>query len=476
MKKAHVMFFLILMLVFTPLFCEGMPEYTWLQNQAKSVQAPQQMDQISQDMSSLTSLYRYVDAIYYKDVDKTAVKEAMAEAMLEALGDKYSFYVPAKEAENYSEESTGKYGGIGVYLVKQNPTNIDSNDPSTYMITIESPFRGAPAERAGLRSGDMIGAIDGEKVDSMTSTEASKKLRGTPGTTVKLTVYRDGTSFDVTLTRELVNTPVIEHTMLDGGIGYISISQYTSDTSTQLLNALSDLKTKGLKSLIIDLRNNGGGEVDAAMKSANAFLPRGSVIVTMEGRKGTNSSQRYTASGNTQVPQDMPIVLLVNGGSASSSEIFAAALRDNHRATLIGTKTFGKGIFQSVFAYGDGYVQLTTGRYYTPSGESIHEKGIQTDIEVEDFTVPKDQIEAYSALLKDEAASKFVNDNPDFTEANIQKFITQQKETGIDEMVLRILVRNAYYTKTMKYEDIPIVDTQYDPPLVRAIQFLTTGE
>lgn len=117
-------------------------------------------------MSSLTSLYRYVDAIYYKDVDKSAVKEAMTEAMLEALGDKYSFYVPASEAENYSEESTGKYGGIGVYLVKQNPQNSDPNNPDTYMITIESPFRGAPAERAGLRSGDMIGAIDGEKVNS----------------------------------------------------------------------------------------------------------------------------------------------------------------------------------------------------------------------------------------------------------------------------------------------------------------------
>ncbi|MFA6774818.1 MAG: S41 family peptidase [Sphaerochaetaceae bacterium] len=475
MKKTRVIFFFIVLLVFSPLFCEGMPEYSTLQKKTQSTQESQSVDQISTDMSSLTSLYRYVDAIYYKDVDKSAVKEAMTEAMLEALGDKYSFYVPASEAENYSEESTGKYGGIGVYLVKQNPQNSDPNNPDTYMITIESPFRGAPAERAGLRSGDMIGAIDGEKVNSLTSTEASKKLRGTPGSSVTLTVYRGNTSFDVTLTRELINTPVIESTMLDDGIGYISISSYTSDTSSQLLDALHDLKAKGLKSLIIDERNNGGGEVDTAMKCANAFLPQGSVIVTMEGRKGTNTKQRYTASGNQQVSSDMPIVLLVNGGSASSSEIFAAALHDNKRATLIGTKTFGKGIFQSVFTYGDGYIQLTTGRYFTPNGECIHEKGIEPDITVEDFIVPDTQIEAYSTLIKDDATGKFIKDNPDFTEANMQKFVGQEKETGIDATILKILIRNAYYNKTMKYEDIPIVDTEYDPPLMRAIKYLKTG-
>jgi len=426
-------------------------------------------------MSSLASLYRYVDAIYYKDVDKTAAKEAMAKAMLESLGDKYSFFIPANEADNYTEESTGKYGGIGVYLVKQNPNNIDPNDPSTYMITIESPFRGSPAELAGLRSGDMIGAIDNEKVNMMTSTEASKKLRGTAGTDVKLTVYRGNQSFDVTLTRQVINTPVIESTMLDDHIGYISISSYTLDTSTQLLNALRELKAKNMRALIIDERNNGGGEVDNAMKCANAFLSQGKTIVTLEGRKGTNSSQKYTASGATQVPADLPVVLLVNGGSASSSEIFAAALHDNKRATLIGTKTFGKGIFQSVFAYSDGYVQLTTGRYFTPNGICIHETGIEPDIKVEDFTVPEGQIEAYGKLLKEDATSKFIKANPDFTDANLQKFVDENKGTGIDEIILKILVRNAYYNKTMKYEDIPIVDTENDPPLARAIQYLKTG-
>lgn len=432
-------------------------------------------DTIQDDMNSLTLLYRYVDSLYYEDVDKQAVKEKMATALLDALGDKYSFYTPADESEDYEEEITGKYGGIGVYLSKPSPANIDPDDPTTYLVMIDSPFKGSPAQRAGLHSGDLIEAIDGKPVRDMTSSEASKAVRGEPGTDVTLSVVRDDQKFDITLTRESIDHPVIDGGMVTPTIGYISILSYTSTTSSQLLDQIRELKGKGMERLILDERYNGGGNVNEALQAADIFLPAGKTLVTMEGRKGTNTKQRYVSAGSQPIGQNIPLVVLVNGGTASSSEIFAAALHDNGRATLIGTKTFGKGIYQTVFPFGDGFVQLTTGHYYTPNGINIHGTGIEPDIEVADIKVPDDQIPAYEQLMKDKAARNFVKDHPGYSIENVQAFADQEKDRGLDEAILKVLVRNEYYAGTSR-DDLPVADPLYDPPLKRAIEFLEEGK
>lgn len=434
-----------------------------------------QTDQIQQDMSSLTMLYRYVDSLYYEDVDKQVVKESLATAMLDALGDKYSFYTPKDETEDYEEQISGKYGGIGVYLSKPSPKNIDPDDPSTYMVTIDSPFKGSPAQRAGLISGDMISAIDGEPVRDMTSSEASKKVRGEAGTEVTLTIVRDDSSFDITLVRETIDSPVVEGTMLEDHIGYIAVSSYTTDVSQQFLEKVRELKGQGMESLIIDERNNGGGNVNEALKMADIFLPSGATIVTMEGRKGTNSNQRYVSDGSQQIGQNLPVVILINGGTASASEIFAAALHDNDRATLIGTKSFGKGIFQTVFPFGEGYVQLTTGHYYTPKGINIHGTGIEPDIESADTKLAEDQIPAYEQMMKEKAPQEFVKTHPEYTMEHVQEFVEENKERGIDEAILKVLVRNEYYSKR-RLSEMPVADPAYDSQLARAISFFVQGQ
>ncbi len=431
-------------------------------------------DQILKDMNSLAMLYRYVDALYYEEVDKEVVKESLATALLDALGDKYSFYTPKEDSEEYQEQISGKYGGIGVYLSKPSPKNIDPEDPSTYMVTIDSPFKGSPAQRAGLLSGDMISAIDGENVRDMTSSEASKKVRGEAGTDVTLTVVRDESTFDLTLTREIIDSPVVESTMLEHHIGYIAVSNFTSDVTQQFLEAIRTLKAQGVECLIIDERYNGGGDVNEALKMADIFLPPGKTIVTMEGRKGTNTKQSYISEGSQQIGQNLPVVIIVNGSTASSSEIFAAALKENGRATLIGTKTFGKGIFQTVFPFGEGYVQLTTGHYYTPNGINIHGTGIEPDIIVEDARIADDQIPAYEKLMKEKAPWTFVKENPEYTMENVQTFAEMHKESGLDEHILKVLVRNEYYTRR-HLQEMPVADPSYDPPLRRAIEFLNKG-
>lgn len=442
---------------------------------ASGLPSSTQTDKIATDMASLTSLYRYVDSIYIDEVDKQKMFDDLASALIASLDDPYSFYVPPSEAKQYQEDTTGMYGGIGTYLNKPSPDSKDPADPASYMITIISPFPGSPAQRAGLMAGDLISHIDGEKVDDLTSYEASMKLRGEPNTPVTITVYRKGTSFDLTLNREPITTPTVDSAVIEGNIGYIILSEFTPQTGSQLLEHVQKLMKQNITGLIIDERNNSGGAVDGAMQSANIFLKDGQTLVTIQGKKGTNRDQRYVATGNMVVPQTLPIVILANGGSASSSEIFAAAMKDNGRATLIGTKTFGKGIVQDVFKFGDGFAQVTTAHYYTPKGENIHKKGIEPDIQVDDAQIRDEEIPAYEQLMTDKVISTYVQEHPDATDQNIIAFAEENKDRGINADALKLLVRNEYLSK-IPYDQRPIADPTFDNQLKRAVQFIQEGK
>jgi carboxyl-terminal processing protease len=287
-------------------------------------------------------------------------------------------------------------------------------------------------------------------------------------------VYRNGTSFDLTLVRERITTPTVDSGIIDGNIGYIQLSEFTPQTGKQLLEHVQKLQKQGIVGLVIDERNNSGGAVDGAMQSANIFLDEGKTLVTIQGKKGTMRDQRYISTGRAEVPTSLPIVILTNGGSASSAEIFAAAMKDNGRATLIGSKTFGKGIVQDVFRFGEGFAQVTTAHYYTPNGENIHELGIEPDIAVEEVKLSDEQIPAFEQLMTDNIISTYVKDNPEPSEENIRRFASLNKDKGIDENILTLLVRNEYLSK-MPYDKRPIADPLFDTTLNRAVQFIRTG-
>lgn len=473
MKRLSLLLIVFLMLL--PLFAGGSAEQLLAAPASSLFSSDRTTDTIGSDIASLERLYRYVDSIYIEEIDRTKMFNDLASALIASLDDPYSFYVPPTKAKEYQEGTSGVYGGIGTYLSKPSPESKDINDPATYMITIVSPFPGSPAQRAGLLAGDLISHIDGEEVDAMNSYEASNKLKGDPNTTVTVTVYRGGTSFDLTLVRERITTPTVDSGVIEGDIGYIALSEFSPQTGTQLLEHVRKLQEQGIVALIIDERNNSGGAVDGALQSANIFLEEGAKIVTIQARKGTRRDQRYLATGKAAFPSDLPIAILVNGGSASSAEIFAAAMQQNGRATLVGSKTFGKGIVQDVFRFGEGFAQVTTAHYYTPEGENIHEKGIEPDIVVDDITIADEEIGAYEQLMKEKVVSTYVKENPEPTEENIRRFGSIYSERGINADVLNLLVRNEYLSK-MEYEKRPIADATFDAQLKRAVQFIRTGQ
>ncbi|MCH3917665.1 MAG: S41 family peptidase [Spirochaetia bacterium] len=429
---------------------------------------------ITNNFNNLEYLYRVLDQISLNPLDSKKAMDDMTKALVASIGDEYSFFVPEEDAEDYKENITGIYEGIGTYLIKYDPSMKKASDKETYMIKITSPFPGGPTERAGLRAGDLIGEIDGKPVDDLTANEASKQLRGKAGTKVELTIWRGEKSFKVTVTRAVVKTPTVEKAVIHGHIGYLIINQFTSQTSQQATEALKDILEENIDALVIDLRNNGGGDVQSCKDIADLFLDHKLIMSERyNGKVSKEPSEIYSGKGVT-VPRDLPVVILVNGGTASASEILTGALRDNGRATVIGSKTFGKGIEQQVLPFNGGYLQVTIAHYYTPSGKDIHKKGIQPDIEVPEKDYDEKQLQAMMDLRNDNVLSDFIKENSDYTKENIEKFAKLHADSVLDHDTLCLLIRNEYLYE-MDYSDRPVYDLDYDPVLIKAVDFLEKG-
>lgn len=320
----------------------------------------------------INELTAYVDTYFYEDVDREDLRDGLYSGLLEGVGDKYSVYYNAEEYQQMQIDTTGKYYGIGAGLTQ---------DQDTMVVTISKVYEGTPSEAAGLMAEDIILSVDDIDAASMEVTELVKNIRGEEGTTVHLEIYRPATgeylSFDVE--RANVVLPSISSEMLSDGIGYIRIESFESETASQFELALADLESQGMESLIVDLRYNGGGLLDAVVQILDDVLPEG-LLVYVEDKNGKR--QEYYSSGDTQI--DYPLAVLINESSASASEIFAGAIKDYEYGTLIGTKTYGKGIVQTIFPLEDGdALKLTTARYFTPKGNYIHGVGIEPDIELD---------------------------------------------------------------------------------------------
>lgn len=341
----------------------------------------QQLDVFSESLAVVE--HKYVEDKEFKDLIYGAMR-----GLLGSL-DSYSQFLTPDEYKDLLVETEGRFGGLGIEITIKDG-----------LLTIVSPIEDTPAWNAGLKAGDIIVKIDGEVTKDITLHDAVKKMRGTPGTKITITVLheKDRKIEDVTITRGIIKIDDIKRPMiLEDGIGYVKIAEFRETTNKDLTRALNDLQKEGMRGLIIDVRNNPGGLLDSAVKVSSQFLQDGKVVVSTKSRG--EEEQFYKAIPLGSKILGIPLVVLINKGSASGSEILASALRDNNRAVLLGETTFGKGSVQTVIPLSDGSaMRLTTSKYYTPNGTSIHETGVDPDIVVEQKEVEATNDDVFEEL------------------------------------------------------------------------------
>ena len=320
----------------------------------------------------MDTILQYMDYYYNGEIDMDAMYDAMLHAAVSSLGDPYSVYYSPEEYSALLESSSGVYSGIGATI---------SQDMTTKAMTIVTPFTNSPAYNAGLCSGDQIVAVDGESVIGEDLSDVVTKIKGLEGTTVNITVLRDGQEITFTVKRARIEVEFVSYKMLDDKIGYILVSEFEETTADQFSAAIADLQKKGMKGLVVDIRNNPGGLYNIVCDMLDRILPKGSLLVYTEDKYGRKAYE-YAETTDTV---DIPIAVIVNGNSASASEIFSGALQDYGKAVIVGTQSFGKGIVQSVIPimYDGSGVKLTSSRYFTPNGVCIHGTGITPDVVVE---------------------------------------------------------------------------------------------
>jgi len=359
-------------------------------------QQKQKADDLYKELELFSDAISVIRADYVEEKTSKDLIYGALKGMLSSL-DPYSQFM---DPDTYSEmkvETEGEFGGIGIEITLKDD-----------LLTIISPIDDTPAYKAGIKAGDKIVKIDGSTTKDLTLIDAVKKLRGKPGTDVTIIVLRESDKklLEFTITRAIIKIESIKKAeMLEPGIGYIRLTEFQENTPKDMSNALKKLEAEGLKGLILDLRNNPGGLLDVAVDVGGKFIQEGKIVVSTKGRVEGQNIEFKSRNKNNHL--DYPIVVIINGGSASASEIVAGALQDYKRAILLGTKSFGKGSVQTVVPMPDGSgIRLTTSKYFTPNGRSIHGLGIMPDIVVEyEEKSPKDkevdkEVEKEAALLE----------------------------------------------------------------------------
>ncbi len=326
---------------------------------------------VTQDVATkLDNLDAILNAYYYEDVDKEAEKDALYYGIMESVGDPYTCYYNEEEIAQLYEDLAGKFEGIGAYIHK----DVDAD-----YCTIQSLIPNSPAAESELEPDDIIIKVDGTDTYGMTLNEVVSMIRGDAGTSVVLTIKRGDEEKEITIVRDKVETVSATYEALDNGIGLITITEFNDNTYEFFKEAKQQFIDNGDTALILDLRGNPGGNLDTVVNIAQEILPQGLVVYT-EDKYGKR--EEYKCDGKKEM--NVPIVVLVDGSSASASEILAGAIKDHNKGTLIGTTTFGKGIVQKLISLSDGTaVKITVSKYYTPNGVNIHGTGIEPDIEVE---------------------------------------------------------------------------------------------
>jgi len=319
------------------------------------------------------AIYNTIDDYYLNEIDNDKIQNGIYKGMVDSLGDPYTVYYNSEEYKQFTSSSSGTYSGIGV-AVSQNVT--------TGAITIVKTFKKGSGEKEGMKPGDVIYKVEGKRIEGLELSKVVSMIKGEEGTFVKVTVLRDGKEIEFNLERKKLEVDTVNYRMEDRSgkkIGYISVSEFDEVTASQFKSAISELSKEGMEGLVIDLRDNPGGLLDVTCEMLDRMIKKGLLVYTVD-KNGKRVDEDATDSDSF----DKPVAILVNGNSASASEVFSGAMKDYKAATLVGTKTFGKGIVQSIVPFGDGTaMKVTVSKYYTPNGVNIHGTGIEPDVVVE---------------------------------------------------------------------------------------------
>ena len=411
---------------------------------------------------------------YVDELDPKILYEGALKGMMEASGDPYTVYLDPDSMRDMNETTSGNFGGVGLTISK--PTENTPEKPA--YVEVASPVEDSPGAKAGIQSGDKIITIKGEPTPSMTMNEVLLKLRGEIGAPVTITILRGANmKFDVTLVRALIEVPTVKYGMIEGtSIGYVRLIQFTPETPIRLQDALDKFQANNYTGLIMDLRDNGGGLLNSGVSVADKFLSEGPIVST-KSRIPTENQQFTASSSSTTVKKDIPVVVLINRGSASASEIVAGALKDYHRAYLVGERTYGKGSVQQIryltYNYSEGF-KYTTARYYTPSDINIDKIGIPPDLEISNLKkFTEDEEKKYIEMLNSNVITDLVEKNPNMSEADIALAAVKiSKEYGFEERLVRRLIR----VQVQRLQPAALYDLDWDLQLNEAIKIVEKGD
>jgi peptidase, S41 family len=424
------------------------------------------------NLKFLEAVYQLVRESYVDEVDPAVLYKGAMEGMLNSLKDPYTVYVyrDSQIGHDLGDTTNGVFYGIGVTISKP----LISTPERPAYVEISSPIEGSPGWRAGLQSGDYITAIDGSPTENITQEEVLNKLRGKEGTEVKIKILRGKSlEFELTLVRSKIEVPTVKSVKLEKDIAYIRLIEFNPNSEKRVAEALKDLQKQGCKKLIFDLRNNPGGLITSSIDISSLFLQSGTVVSTKGRAFGSNHSYNVKGYG-TKIPEEMPVVILINSGSASASEIVAGALKDHKRAYLVGTKSYGKGLVQNIIDLTDKEaVKLTIARYYSPSGANIDKLGILPDMEVKKMEFTPEEEKAAVELLKTTEIAKFTRSKKTLTVSEMENFAKKlSAKYKIRERLLLRLIKVEYY----RSHESPVIDYDDDEQLQAAVNLLNTKD
>ena len=428
-------------------------------------------------LSIFENIFRFVEENYVEDVDPEVLLDGALKGLFDSLEDPYSAYLDETDMRSLTDTTTGEYGGVGMLISKQRPEN---GDGDTGSVEVVSPIEDTPAHRAGVRSGDIILGIrdpeTGEFVptDEMSIDAAVDRLRGAPQTPVTINILRGQSAiFPITIVREIIEYPTVKFAMISDEIGFLRISNFTPRTTERILDAIELFERNNYSSMIIDLRSNPGGLLDSVVEVADLFFSSGTIVGT-SGRI-PSENERFVAQSGASVPSDLPVVVLIDGGSASAAEILAGALQDRGRAVLIGETSYGKGSVQQIRRVGDGGFRLTMSKYYLPSGRFIDKIGVSPDQEFLPVELDDDQQLTYIELLSEPAVVEWVGENREPSSSQIDLFVGDLQAGAYDlpDRWIRRAVRNEINRQN---NVVAPYDLDFDIVLQEAVRMLQQGE
>jgi carboxyl-terminal processing protease len=425
-------------------------------------QARGEQNLASQYSTIIRNVFNIIQRDYVLEIEPELLFEGAMTGMLNSLEDPHSVFLTENDMKDVNDMSDGNYGGIGLYVSKEN-----RSDGKPSYLEVAAPMEDTPGWRAGLYNGDLILEINGESTDLLSSDEAVARLRGRPGSEVKLLIRRgEKLEFQVTLVRAVIEVPTTKHGMI-GDIGYLKLITFTPMTAERSRDAIRDFQSNAYSGFILDLRNNAGGRLDAAVAVSSLFLDGGVVVSTKS--RIDSANQIYYARGRALVPANIPIIVLINRGSASASEIVAGALKDRGRAYLVGEKSYGKGSVQQVYPLDKVGFKITVARYYTPSEANIDIVGIPPDREVRLTDFSEEDVDNFNALLNSGRITEYIDAKPEASSSDIDTFAKQLNgEFGLQVSLLRRLIRNEQNRRNIA----PAYDLEYDEQLQEAVKIL----